>query len=34
VTFFGFFHMCDFGVSFTFHFHEKKYGIIRNIFTE
>ena len=23
VTFFGFFHMCDLGVSFTFHFRKK-----------
>ena len=30
----GFFHMYDLGVSYTFHFHKKKYGIIRNIFTE
>jgi hypothetical protein len=34
VTSYGFFHMCDLGVSFTFHFRKKKYGIIRNIFTE
>ena len=34
VTFFGFFHMCDLGGSFTFHFHKKNYWIIRNIFTD
>ena len=30
----SFFHMYDLGVSYTFHFHKKKYGIILNIFTE
>ena len=34
VTFLGFFHMYDLGVSYTFHFRKKDYRIIRNIFTE
>ena len=33
-TFLGFFHMYDLGVSYTFHFRKKDYGIIRDIFTE
>ena len=34
LSYFGFFHMYDLGISYTFHFRKKNYGIIRNIFME